>query len=142
MHRLYRIADDFEATIRILTEAEGGRMNPPFNGIRWDFAYASDKPAENLYMIHPDFYSQSGDSLPTDAPLPLGVDLPARMTIVIDEMREQVHRARKNLALSSIAMKGQRESLLGASPALQGCIIHAPVPPNSGVMCYGETTGE
>lgn len=120
MHRLYRIADDFEATIRILTEAEGGRMNPPFNGIRWDFAYASDKPAENLYMIHPDFYSQSGDSLPTDAPLPLGVDLPARMTIVVDEMREQVHRARIEPGVEFYCHEGSKRVAVGRITRITG----------------------
>ena len=55
MKRLHRIPDDFEAVIRIYTPEEGGRLSPPFNGIRWDFAYADDPPAKDLFMIHPDF---------------------------------------------------------------------------------------
>jgi len=73
MQRLYPIDDDFEATIRILTESEGGRKTPPFNGIRWDFSYAADNSSDQLYMIWPDFCSATGDSLPTDSPLPLSV---------------------------------------------------------------------
>ena len=46
MNRLYPIPDDFEATIRILAEAEGGRKTSPFNGIRWDFSYAADNTTE------------------------------------------------------------------------------------------------
>ena len=120
MHRLYRIADDFEATIRILTAAEGGRINSPCNGIRWDFAYASDEPAEHLYMIHPDFYSPSGDSLTTDAPLPLGVDLRARMTIVVDEMREQVHRARMKPGVEFYCHEGSKRVAVGRITRITG----------------------
>jgi hypothetical protein len=86
--------DDFEAVVRIYTPAESGRRLPAFNGIRWDFAYADDPPAKELFMIHPDFIDENGDSLPTDRPLPLSVELPARMVVVVDEMRAQVHRSR------------------------------------------------
>ncbi len=64
--------DDFEATIRIYTTAEGGRRTPAFNGIRWDFAYAEGQPLNTLYMIWPDFFATGGRSLPTDQPLPIG----------------------------------------------------------------------
>lgn len=94
MHRRHSVQDDFEATLRILTEGEGGRRTPPFNGIRWDFSYAEDDTSKQLYMIWPDFLDSDGDSLPADAPLPVGVELVARMTIVADDMRQQVHRAR------------------------------------------------
>ena len=94
MKRLHRVPDDFQAVIRIYTTAEGGRPSPPFNGVRWDFAYADDPPAKELFMIHPDFCDEHGDSLPTDKPLPLSVELPARMVVIVDEMREQVHRSR------------------------------------------------
>ena len=55
MHRLYPTTDDFEASIRILTQTEGGRRTSPFNGIRWDFSYAEDDCNDQLYMIWPDF---------------------------------------------------------------------------------------
>jgi hypothetical protein len=91
--RLYPY-DDFEAVIRVFSPTEGGRRTPVFNGIRWDFAYAEGQPPETLYMIWPDFYETDGRSLPNDQPLPTEVDLPARMVVVIDEMRAEVHRGR------------------------------------------------
>ena len=86
--------DDFEAAVRIYGTAEGGRRTPAFNGIRWDFAYAEGQPPETLYMIWPDFFAEDERSLPTDQPLPVGVPLSARMTVVVDEMRAEVHRDR------------------------------------------------
>jgi translation elongation factor EF-Tu-like GTPase len=93
--RLYKQPDDFEAIIRIFSADEGGRMTPPFNGIRWDFAYAEDDvPTTGLHMIWPDFIDEAGDSLPTDQALPIGVALQARMTVVVDDMRSELHRER------------------------------------------------
>jgi hypothetical protein len=94
MKRLHSVPDDFEAVIRIYSAAEGGLQMPPSNGIRWDFAYADDPPAKELFMIHPDFHDDHGDSLPTDERLPVSIDLPARMVVVVDEMRTTVHRSR------------------------------------------------
>src|SRR5687767_4286410 len=92
MTRIYT-TDDFESLIRIYSTDEGGRRSPAFNGTRWDFAYADEHPLE-LYMIYPDFVDMHGDSRSNKAPLPTGEQLPARMTIAVDEMREQVHRSR------------------------------------------------
>lgn len=94
MKRLYRLPDDFEAQIRIYTFAEGGRRSPPANGIRWDYAYADDVPAKELFMIWPDFCDEHWKSLPTDQPLPMGREIQARMTILSDELRVAVHRSR------------------------------------------------
>lgn len=91
--RLHR-HDDFEADFRIYTRAEGGRRAPPFNGVRWDFAYAEDQPPGTLYMIWPDFTAADGRSLPADRPLPVGPVLRARMLVYADEMRAEVHRGR------------------------------------------------
>ncbi len=86
--------DDFEARIRIFSSAEGGRSSPVINGIKWDFAYAEQQPPDTLYMIWPDFLDDAGNSRSDADPLPVGEELLARMMIVVDEMREQVHRAR------------------------------------------------
>ena len=91
--RLYS-HDDFEATIRIFSLEEGGRRMPAFNCIRWDFAYADDPSEDNLYMIWPDFFAVAGRPLPTDQPLPVGVELTARMLVLVDEMRAEIHRSR------------------------------------------------
>jgi len=120
MHRLYVIPDDFEAVIRIFSENEGGRKTPPFNGIRWDFAYASDGVVNQIYMIRPDFFAISGDSLPTDTPLPIGVDLSARMTIVVDEMREQLHRARIEPGVEFYCHEGSKRVAIGRVTRITG----------------------
>jgi translation elongation factor EF-Tu-like GTPase len=94
-HRLYEVPDDFEAQIRIFTEAQGGRKTKPFNGIRWDFAYHGyDIQKDGIFMIWPDFHDTNNDSLPKDQPLPLDEILMARMTIVSDEMRDDIHKGR------------------------------------------------
>jgi hypothetical protein len=80
--------DDFEAAIRIYSSEEGGRKPPAFNGIRWDFAYAIEPDAIELYGIYPDFCDSQGRSLPTDQPLPVGIELPARMLICSEHVRE------------------------------------------------------
>ena len=91
--RLYP-TDDFEARIRIFSSAEGGRRYPAVNGIRWDFAYAEPQPGDALYMIWPDFLDEACHSRSDADLLPVGEELPARMMIVVDAMREQVHRSR------------------------------------------------
>lgn len=124
MHRLYRVPDDFEATIRILTEAQGGRKSPPYNGIRWDLAYADEGVAEHLYMIWPDFCDAEGNSLPTDRPLPVGVELRARMTVVVDEMREQTHRGRIQPGVEFYCHEGNKRVAVGRVTRITG--LHAP----------------
>ena len=91
IHR-FAFPDDFAATIRILRSDEGGRSTPAFNGIRWDFAYEAGQPSDVVFMIWPDFIDDQGNSLPVDEPLPFDVELPARMTVINDEFRSQVHR--------------------------------------------------
>ena len=96
MTRLYP-QDDFLARIRILSPAEGGRRTPVVNGIRWDFAYAEDGEKPQLSAIWPDFCDSSGNSLASDAPLPTGTALLARMWIVFAAMRVY-HRTRLHTA--------------------------------------------
>lgn len=123
MRRLYSVQDDFEATLRILTGSEGGRRTSPFNGIRWDFSYAEDDSPAPLYMIWPDFLDADGESLPADAPLPLGVELVARMTIVADDMREQVHRARIRPGVAFYCHEGPKRVAVGRVTRVTG--LHA-----------------
>ena len=120
MDRLYSVPDDFEATIRILTEAEGGRKTSPFNGIRWDFSYVADDATDQLYMIWPDFFLPSGDSLPKDQPLPSALELSARMTVVVDGMREQVHRARIRPGVEFYCNQGPRRVAIGRVTRITG----------------------
>ncbi|WP_341708858.1 hypothetical protein [Halopseudomonas sp.] len=120
MDRLYAVADDFEARIRIFTEAEGGRSTPVCNGIRWDFSYATDEDARELFMIWPDFVSASGDSLSQYEPLPLSTFLCARMTVVADEMRALVHRARIFPGVEFFCHEGDRKVAVGCVTRITG----------------------
>jgi len=86
--------DDFDAVIRFYSPENGGRETPPFNGTRWDFAYAEDGLSNVLWHIYPDFYLAGGDSLPLEGPLPVGIEISARMTILDDDLCEKVHRLR------------------------------------------------
>ena len=120
MKRLYQVPDDFEATIRIYAHAEGGRMTPPLNGIRWDFGYADDPPGSSIYMIWPDFFDDHGDSLPTDTSLPVGADLQARMTVLADEMRAEVHRSRIREGLKFFCQEGGKRVAEGRVTRITG----------------------
>ena len=119
-HQLYKIPADFEAVIRIYSTAEGGRVSPPFNGIRWDFAYAEDGATKSIFMIWPDFFDEKGDSLPTDAPLPIGVELRARMTILVDEARSQVHRGRIREGVQFYCHEGAKRVAVGCVTKVTG----------------------
>jgi hypothetical protein len=88
--RLYK-HDDFEALVYILSESEGGRVAPVFNGIRWDLCYARDDSENGLYMIWPDFFGESKKSWPSNEPLPVGEAISGRFLIVNDKMRH-VHQ--------------------------------------------------
>lgn len=120
MHRFYPTTNDFETSIRILAQTEGGRRTSPFNGIRWDFSYAEDDCNDQLYMIWPDFYSATGDSLPADQTLPLGVELPARMMVVVDEMRASVHRKRIEVGTCFYCHEGPRRVAVGRVTRITG----------------------
>jgi translation elongation factor EF-Tu-like GTPase len=126
MVRIHTILDDFEAVIRIYSTSEGGRMTPPFNGIRWDFAYAENQPVGELYMIHPDFYDSRGDSLPTDQPLPIGVEMFARMVVIMDEMREKIHRARIREGIRFYCHEGGKRVAEGRVTRITGLFNERP----------------
>ncbi|MBP3959507.1 hypothetical protein J8F10_30045 [Gemmata sp. G18] len=116
--------DDFEATIRIFTRKEGGRRTPPFNGIRWDFAHAEDGPnPPSLYMIWPDFIGTDGKSLPNDQPLPVDIELPARMTILMDEMRVEVHRGRITPGVRFFCHEGPQRVAEGVVTRVTGLFV-------------------
>ena len=120
MNRLYATADDFGATIRILSIKEGGRATPAFNGIRWDFKYAEDDPSEGVWMIWPDFIDDGQNSLSTDSPLPVGVDLRARMTVIADALRVQVHRQKLKIGTRFYCHEGQKPVAAGQVTKITG----------------------
>ena len=114
--------DDFEGVVRIFTHEQGGRVNAPFNGIRWDFCYAEDDPSDGIYMIHPDFLDANGCSLPTDAPLPFDTSLVARFRICVDAMRP-THQARIAVGTRFYCHEGGHRVASGTVTRLMG--LHA-----------------
>ncbi len=115
--------DDFEAQIRIYPPEEGGRKVPAFNRVRWDFCYADD-PEQALYMIWPDFCQPDGDSYPADQPLPTGVELPARMVILNQKLRAEVHQARLIPGVRFYCCEGRRHTAEGVVTRITG--LHDP----------------
>ena len=120
MNRLYNAPDDFEALIRILPFEEGGRRSAPFNGIRWDFPYAEDDPKDGLWVIWPDFTDTESNSLPRDRALPIGVEIPARMTILNDELRIKVHQARVKVGTTFFCQEGPKRVAFGTVTKITG----------------------
>jgi translation elongation factor EF-Tu-like GTPase len=120
MARIHKIADDFEAEIRIFTTAEGGRVSPPVNGVRWDFAYEDNQPEGTLYAIYPDFFGGNGDSMPTTEPLPIGVELNARMVVLSEEMRQNVHRKRIREGVRFYCHEGLKRVAVGKVTRITG----------------------
>jgi translation elongation factor EF-Tu-like GTPase len=110
---------DFEASIRIFSAAEGGRTIPPWNRIRWDFNYADEMPTIALYMIHPLFVDASGDALADGMPMPIGIDLLARMTIVVEEMRP-FHREKLSVGTRFFCCEGSRRCASGVVTKITG----------------------
>lgn len=119
---------DFEAVIRIFREDEGGRKSAPFNGIRWDLNYADELPVVALYMIWPDFMDEVRQSLPTDKALPIDDRLPARMYVVIDEMRAQVHRSRIRIGTRFFCCEGSRRVAEGEVIRITGLHLERVTP--------------
>jgi hypothetical protein len=119
MIRLYS-TDDFEAVIRILPLGMGGRETAPFNGIRWDICYAVDKAEDGLWAIHPDFLDQSQNSLPKDKPLPIDTEIPARMVIMNDELRQKVHRSKIAVGEEFYCHEGSKRVAVGRITKITG----------------------
>ncbi|QJX48848.1 hypothetical protein HMJ29_18805 [Hymenobacter taeanensis] len=100
--------DDFEARIRILTEEEGGRNYPPYNGIRWDFRYATGENSKVCFMLYPDFYyPETGDSW-REMPVTIGEWLFARMYCIVPETRIRVHQKQVRPGTSFYCVEGNR----------------------------------
>ena len=120
--------DDFEALVTIFTEAEGGRRSPPNNGIRWDFGYADADGTEGLYCIWPDFYARHDNAPLRTTPLPMGVELLGRFTILNHELRITIHQPRIKVGTKFYCHEGSRRVAEGTVIAVTG--LHAFTPPN------------
>lgn len=108
MAQRFQGRDDFEAMIRILPEEEGGRHTRPRNGIRWDICYAGDDPKDGIWMVWPDFLDESGESRSEEEELPVGIPLPAKMFVLVDEMRAEVHRNKATVGVRFYCHEGSK----------------------------------
>ena len=63
---------DFQVSYRLFSAEEGGRKTPHFQGIRWDFSYEDETVGKlkQVFLIWPEFVSDSGEMLPEDEPMP------------------------------------------------------------------------
>ncbi len=115
---------DFEATIRIFMAKEGGRRTAAFNGIRWDFAYADDGPnPPMLYMIWPEFLASDGEPFADGIPLPKDEELVARMRILSDELRVEVHRQRIAVGVRFYCHEGGTRVAQGVVTRITGLFV-------------------
>lgn len=98
---------DFEARVRLLRADEGGRNSPPYNGIRWDFEYAQDKPRVAYMWLYPDFFDPiTGDSW-QEMPLPVDEWLHVRVSVFSEHMRP-VHQSKIRQGTSFYYCEGNR----------------------------------
>jgi len=114
------LKDDFEARIRLLAHDEGGRRQPAYNGIRWDFAYADASGELELFMIFPEFLGEDGQPLADDIVLPVGPWLRAKMRIVNRELRQTLHRDRIAEGVRFHCHEGPHVSAVGEVTRITG----------------------
>jgi len=99
---------DFDVRYRFLTPTEGGRSSgPPHQGYRSDWAYDGDYIEQTgTYMIWPEFEDETGKVIPQGQPVPATGH--ARMWIVVDYMKESVHRRRIAVGVKGYFMEGSK----------------------------------
>ena len=117
MKWLYRTAGDFEARITILTEQEGGRRTPVFNGIRWDLKFTHYKP-DLAFMIWPEFIDDHGDAISKEIPLTGTLD--ARMHILMETLRDIVRNFGLQIGTEFYCIEGPRKVGKGVVTKLTG----------------------
>lgn len=116
MTRLYPRRDDFEADVRILSAAEGGRKSPPYNGIRWDLRYFHETEA-GAWMVWPEFLDESGAMLPADRPVTGFVK--ARFYVIAAERRE-FHRGQARPGVGFFCVEGAKVCAAGVVTRVTG----------------------
>jgi hypothetical protein len=114
---MYNKEPDFEADITIYSAEEAGRIAPARNGIRWDFRYASDDESD-IYMIWPVFITDDGELVSQDIDL-IGRYC-ARMYIVDDSMKEEIHRKRIKEGAKFYMVEGFRKVAEGIVTRILG----------------------
>ena len=99
--------EDFIFKYRLYTPDEGGRK-VTYQHLRCDFMYAGDDPVKGgIYMIHPEFLDANGNVV--DEKIPLMLEGKATMWVLVEEMKEKVHRSRIKLGTKGYFMEGSRK---------------------------------
>ena len=116
--------DDFEASIYMYTEAEGGYKNPIFNGIFLDFVYAESDLTSQQYWIYPDFIDENRNSYSRELQILPGSEHLARMFILSDEFRMKVHRDKIAIGVKFYCHEGNRRMGEGIITKITGLFLN------------------
>jgi hypothetical protein len=100
-------------------EAEKPHHSMAFDGIFATKA-TSQKTEDGLWMIWADFFDNSQNSLPKDKPLPIDIELHARMVILNNEAREKVHQAKISIGKEFYCHEGPRRVAFGRITKITG----------------------
>ena len=109
----------FEAQIKVYPLGPQTRKTPPFNGIRWAFAYAEDFGSDSLPTtvsdVWPNFLDENDMSIADD--IPLFGELKARMHIIFANMIP-IHMKRIKIGTVFYCMEGKRKCAQGVVTAV------------------------
>jgi len=98
---------DFMVEYEILTEAQGGRKTPVYQGIRWDLWYDDEEHQNNhLFKIWPEFL-QDDDEVVKHREVPVDTRGKAVLWIINKKMR-RYHQQRIMLGMNCYAREGPR----------------------------------
>jgi len=118
---------DFIVEYLILTEEEGGRKTPPFQGVRWDFWYEHEENKDGwLFVIWPEFLEESGRVI-TQMDKPVPTSGKAQMWIINDDMRKY-HQGKIHVGMKANAHEGPRVVAKYVVTELAGLMTN-PAPP-------------
>ena len=99
--------EDFIVRYKLYFPQDGGRK-VTFQHLRCDFMYEGDDPEKDgIYMIHPEFLNENGDPVSEDTPVSLAGK--ASMWVIVEEMKEKVHRQRVKIGVHGYFMEGARK---------------------------------
>ncbi len=109
----------FEAKIKIFSLGPQTRKTPPFNGIRWAFAYAEDFGSDGLPStvsdVWPCFMDENNNSIADG--IPLSGEHNAKMHIIAPKMIP-IHMTRIKVGTVFYCMEGKRKCAQGVVTAV------------------------